>query len=140
MSEEKRSRGGCLIAFLIVMMIFSAIGLIGQFMPSNLKSQNTTDLIITVALSAAMLAGLIGTWYFKAWGVYLYTLGNITSVIVSFMVDKTAALDASGVTPETLDTIAKYTKIGTVVFTVIFLGIFLYLTRFIWKNSENKAK
>lgn len=120
MSNEKKERGGCLTAYLVVMIILQLFGVVVVFFYDKIPGvppMDKTTLIISVVLGVLALIGLIGTWLLKAWGVYAYAIANVASIIVTAM-DKFNAI--------------------TLAFSIAFLALFIYLTKDIWKTRVDE--
>lgn len=130
---EKRSRGGCLTAFIIVMLVFSVLGIVSMFslqamvnmdIPAELKTvlEASTEPVMfysSIILSLVNIAGLILMLTWRKIGVYLYVGASVISMLINFF---TAG-----------DTTAIIISFAS---TAILLLIFYFLIRNVFKHMK----
>lgn len=130
---EKRSRGGCLTAFIIVMLIFSAISIFGSLsltavstmdLPAELKevlaaSASPAVIYTNIIFSLITIVSciLILTW--RKIGVYLFVASSVISMLFGFF----TAADTT-------------TIVIGFVSNAIFLLIFYFLIRNVFKHMK----
>ena len=126
---EKKSRGGCLTAYLILLIIGGVFQIIGAIRLLSLDKSSlppeiaaiinsnpiTNYVSIIVSVIGLIAAILIFMW--KKWGVYLYVASIVINVVVTFLTN-----------PSTSSVI--YSLVGA----VIGLGIFYFLIRNVYKH------
>jgi hypothetical protein len=93
-----KKRGGCLTAFLIVMMILNPVSGLVYFFSGSMISQAFPNMPVYIipllgVLGLANLGFGIGVWKWKKWGVYGFLASAlVTFVINALYVDITSAL------------------------------------------------
>ena len=126
---EKKSRGGCLTAYLILLIIVEVVGIIGTIrllsldkssLPPEIASVMNFDPItsyVSIIVSVLGLIAAILIFMWKKWGVYLYVASIVINVVVTFLTN-----------PDTKSVI--YSLVGA----AIGLGIFYFLIRNVYKH------
>lgn len=118
----KSKRGLGLTTILVLMFVINSFGFILYFLINDLSKldveifnfmDNTTLVIYTLATMVNTI-GAVGTWFFKVWGVYLVILTYIIIILVN-------AIDNF--------------SINFVAISTLFIFLFMYLSRDIWKNE-----
>ena len=135
-NKEKKERGGCLSAFLIVFIVLYSFGifftLIGAALSGSSLVQNNEALkkiyasvpswsyATTVILYIVNIVGLALVLKWKKIGAYLF----IGAAVVSFVIS--IAISTSIVT----------TIVGGLVEYAVIFGIFYYVVHPVWENLE----
>ena len=125
----KKSRSGCLTAYLILLIIGQVLGIVGALsivllnkdhVPQEMLSlinNNPMTNYISILISVIGLIAAILIFMWKKWGVYLYVASIVINVVVTFLTN-----------PSTSSVI--YSLVGA----VIGLGIFYFLIRNVYKH------
>ena len=94
---EKKSRGGCLTTYLILLIIVQGFGIIGAIrllsldkssLPPEIASVMNFDPItsyVSIIVSVLGLIAAILIFMWKKWGVYLYVASIVINVVVTFL-------------------------------------------------------
>lgn len=88
---EARSRGGCLTAFLVAMMIINPLVAIlylaaGSAIAKNLPDAPTWAMPVLGIFCIVNLAGAIALWRWKRWGFYAFVVSTIVALVVNIII------------------------------------------------------
>ena len=85
---ELKTRGGCLTIWLILMMLFSAIGAYGylRFVEFMEYPISPAVQILLVGLSIAQIVCAIAIWMWKKWGVYACIANGVAVIVINTMI------------------------------------------------------
>lgn len=131
-NKEKKERGGCLTAFLIVFIVLYSLGILGSLLSAAMGSSSnealnkmfgsvpTWSYATSVILDIVNIVGLVFILKWKKIGAYLF----IGSAVVSFVIS--IITSASIVS----------TIVGGLIGYAIIFGIFYYVIHPIWNNLE----
>lgn len=135
---EEKKRGGCLTAYLVVIIIFSVLGIIGTFMSTFMTSSLLTSPQLTPEMRAALetstnpfsmyssmlflLISTVGCILILMWkklGVYLFVGSSIISMLIGFF-------SAASTT----------TILTSFISSLIYLGIFYLLIKNVYQHMK----
>lgn len=121
LNNGNKKRGGCLTVFLIVYMALMIISIVVGFTSKN--NQLASWAVIAGNVSRiAIVIGCIGTFMWKKWGVYLFSVGCTAYAVIS----------AFGVTGG----LKIANLVGSIIGLVVIVGILLLLIKPVWKHMD----
>ena len=100
----EKYRGGCLSAFLILIIVYSAFAtwLIWDLMGQDRVRAVPWALPVLLVLSLADVVAAIGAWNWRKWGLVLYAISTAVSIVVGLILTGSQLIVFHDIVPLTI--------------------------------------